>query len=943
MGRARHVSLLQDAFEQARDGRPVAVYIQGESGMGKTALVARFLDLVYAESDALILSGRCYEHESVPYKGVDQVVEALSKFLEQLPAKAALELVPHHAPHLARLFPAFAWLDKLPSPGFPRAETPNPREGRRRAFAALRQLLTRVAEIEPIVIALDDMQWADIDTAALIAELMRGPETPRLLLLLAYRTGDRTKSEPLKMLLGESSPIALEHAVFSRETRPVEVRLVEVNALGGEDASSLARSLLGSQGPAAASQAAMIANESSGNPLFVRELARHANERGSLGTTSLEEVVSDRVQRLPGEARRLLEMISVAGSPVGQPIAQAAAGIDPLDEGTLAVLLGEHLVRTRGRSGASTIEPAHDRIREATVTAMTPERVEHSHRALAAAFEAAGGARAETMAMHLRGAGDQVSASRYASAAATDAAAVLAFDRAAELHKLFLDMAPEDDPRRQELEIKLGDALANAGRGAAAAESFLAAASRAGTTPDQAHELRRRAAAELMRSGHIDEGRDVMTEVLASIGVFLPEGTTRKLIRFLFGRLRLRLRGMKFVERPADEIPHAELARVDTLHAAVGGIGMVDPIGAMLLHAHHLRHALATGEPHRIARAIAYEFGTVSFAGVGARKRVEKLIAIARALSGHVGNSPYAEAHVEFAEGMAAHNIGAWRDSRDHCARALELLRQCSAVSWETATAQYYLLWSLFQLGEVKEHAGLAPMWLHEARERDDLYSEVAMRVTLGYTHLIYDDPEAARREIDRANERWSHKGFHVPHLWGWLLHCLTDLYLGDGATAWQRLQELWPTYAKSLFPRLQQPHLQVMTVRGFCALSAAARTSDDTEFTHLLSEVERCAKAIARAKAPWAAPIAPALRASAEALRGRTDSAKLLLDSAVSGLEASDMPIYAAANRRRLGQLLGGDAGKSIVDTADAEMRERGVRNPACLADAFAPGFFRS
>src|SRR6185503_15558994 len=104
VGRERQLAELQDAFRTTRTGETVAVYVSGLSGLGKSALVRTFLDEVKRESqNTIILQGRCYERESVPYKALDGVVDNLSKYLASMRDLGSQSLMPRNAPALARV------------------------------------------------------------------------------------------------------------------------------------------------------------------------------------------------------------------------------------------------------------------------------------------------------------------------------------------------------------------------------------------------------------------------------------------------------------------------------------------------------------------------------------------------------------------------------------------------------------------------------------------------------------------------------------------------------------------------------------------------------------------------------------------------------------------------------------------------------------------------
>src|SRR5262249_12078551 len=162
------------------------------------------------------------------------------------------------------------------------------------------------------------------------------------------------------------------------------------------------------------------------------------------------------------------------------------------------------LIRNTGRVGTDEIETYHDRIRETVVARLEPEVTREHHRRLALALESSSSADPEVVGMHLLGSGQPERAADYFATAAVQAADALAFDRAADLYRRARELQPETSPSEtiHRLNVRLGDALANAGRGAEASAAYLAAVPDASVA--DAIEFQRRAAMQFLISGHID-------------------------------------------------------------------------------------------------------------------------------------------------------------------------------------------------------------------------------------------------------------------------------------------------------------------------------------------------------------------------------------------------------------------------------------------------------
>src|SRR5205823_1035307 len=161
--------------------------------------------------------------------------------------------------------------------------------------------------------------------------------------------------------------------------------------------------------------------------------------------------------------------------------------------------------------------------------------------------------------VHCEAAGDREAAGDHALAAATLAERTLAFERAAQLYRNALRLGR----RQRAVWTKLGDALANAGHGEAAAEAYVAAAE--GAPIADALELRRRAASQLLRTGHVDRGLALLDDVLRELGMTMPATPRRALASLLWHRARLRVRGLDFARRDARELSPYDLVSLDVL------------------------------------------------------------------------------------------------------------------------------------------------------------------------------------------------------------------------------------------------------------------------------------------------------------------------------------------------------------------------------------------
>jgi tetratricopeptide (TPR) repeat protein len=936
VGREPQLAALRAAFGDVCQGRTVSVFVRGRSGVGKSSLIQRFLEGLLERGEVVILAGRCYEQESVPYKAVDTLIDALSRYLRRLSRQEADAMMPRDVSTLAQVFPVLRRVDAVAEAPYRPYAVPDQLELRRRAFAALRELLARIGDRRPLVLAIDDLQWGDLDSAVLLSDLLRPPDPPVLLLVGSSRSEYAMDSPFWRTLLG----------TVGEDTPPWDHRDVALEPLTPREGRELALQLIGQDDHAAVALAETIVREAGGSPYFVYELVEYLKEGGDLGgggtwssQFSLDSVLWRRIRHLPQEALSLLEVLAVAGQPLRQAIACRAAVLGAEGYSGLMLLRSQHLVRGTGSGWLDEVETYHDRIRETVVNHLSADRHREWDRRLSHELEEAGGADPETLAVHFEGAGELAKASYYAGLAAEEASAALAFDRAAKLYRRALELGPSDPAAARRLRARLGDALANVGRSVEAAQAYQEAAAHA--EQHELIELQRRAAYQFLVSGHIDEGLSAFSAILDRVGLSLPPTPRRALMRLLFSRARLRLRGLRFRERAADQVPAEQLELIDISRSVAVGISVVDVIRGADYQTRSLLLALEAGEPFRIALALGWEAVHVACQGRPTWRRTERLVAEANTLAQRLGH-PHALGMASLSAGAAEFLIGRYRPGLERLDQAEAIFRErCTGVIWELDTARIFGLWSLFYLGRLAELHDRCQVVFQEARERGDRYMVATPGPFVGsVVRLGEDDAEGARRFAQDALGQWSHQGFHIQHLNFYYGSLYIDLYAGDAVGAWRRITETAPVLEASLLLRIRQVRGDVIQQTGRCAVAMAAVAPDPKP---LLRVAVKSARQLDREHTPWTSALAQLVRAGVASVRGDTGRAGRLLADAAEQLERVDLGLFAASAQRRLGELRGGDEGRVRIERADSWMRAQSIRNPARLAACLAPGFPQS
>lgn len=916
VGRAAELDALRAAFTESRE-RLTSMVVVGASGLGKSALVRQFLEQAEQEK-ALLFSARCYEQESVPYKALDGIIDALSRHLLWM-GKGAQALLRQEVALLGRLFPVLQRVPavaKLSPPAD--AGALSPQELRARACDGLVGILRQLAESQPLILFIDDLHWADADSAPLLRAIALSEPAPRLLLLCTARTAAETGRAP-------------------EELAPPGTRLLMLGALAGEDAAQLTRRLAGALG-VAPEEAAALAREAGGHPLFLDELVRYRAATGDSAALKLDDAIAARVARLPSDPRRLVELVAVLGEPVSFSVLNEAAGLLPaVGLRFVEELRGERLIRTSRGERGERVEPYHDRVREAVSARLHPAvRRAHAQR-LADALEQADAAETSLALMRLLElAGDTEQAAVYAVRAAEQASEALAFDRAVELYKSALRLAGEDAPDAHALRLRVAESYTKAGRGPEAADAFLLAAE--GQPLEERLGLTQQAAAQLLGSGHIPRGLQCLQMVLDELGEPPPGSAQESMSALLALRAQTEAAQFAFTPRAEEDLPWRVLLTLDVYRSLSLCLAFVDNIRGAEYQARALAAALEAGEPRRVAHALLVAAVYYAQEGEDGIAQARLLHATAAQIEAQLGSTDL-PAYLTFTSAFLEYYEGRFYTAANLFKDAEEQFRDQAGTSWERSTCRLHRLRATDYRGAWGELAPLFYEYIEDARRRDDRYAEASLIRWFNVLWLARDEPDKAGADLDRSAWTPPSGGYHLQHFLEVRARVELALYRGTAADNPGWVRPALDDSAASFLFRIQIARAISNWLIGRLALvEAQVEAGERREL--LLDEAAEMARRLAAEGVNYASVWSEFLAAAISYAREEYEIAQDLLRGVSEYADGQDLPLCAVIARYRLGECIGGAPGAAMTREALHWMRSQGIVNPARMCEIFAPGF---
>lgn len=898
VGRELELAALTTAAKRSCKASSVVV-VSGASGVGKTSLMEAFF--AGTSSDAVVLRGRCYETESVPYPGLDEVVDTLAQWLRTLDDAQRRSLLPDGLDALVRVFPVLGSLREDASNTGP---APDPNQLAQQASAAFRDLLGRICATRPVVLFVDDVQWADLDTHKLLTELVADP-TGRALIVLGCR-------EPGQARFIDGAP---------------QLTRLHLEPLDEPTATALVTAQI--DDPA---EVEVLVREAGGNPFLLTELVRHRVASGTRqADLTLRAMMEARLSELTEPARALLRTLAVAGYPLAPAVAGRASLVDDQDiVGAVKLLRARNLVRTSS-SAEQRLEPYHDRARETLASLVDAETHAKIHGRLADTLFRTGSDDREAMALHCHRAGRTPEAAVHLSAAATRAMDKLAFERAADLLDLAMKLGGGSHPLR----VRRAEALAAAGRGAEAAAAYDLAA----RDVDGARRLTLQWAAvnQLFVSGRITESFERGESLMRALGIKVIDNHATAALGVLYHRARLRLRGATFPERLESSLSPMERLRLDAGYSVAMGVAMVDPIIGAAYQGKNLADALRFGDPGRVARALVYEASYTAAISEDGWGRAQGLLALVEGIVDRSGD-PQTQGYLLLGHGNCHYLAGDFAAAIPRLRATVEHLRKhCPEKRWEQVYAQSLALDALRWQGRWSEIVAELPALLDDSRRRGDVFAEALWQVKRIWATLLDDDPESGRRGLEEGMSRWHYRGSPFQRYWLAVGRGELELYSGRVEAARAEIEQPWASFRNALLLQIPLLAAEAWSFRGRAALAVAGLRGPDRSLLRLVRRAAGRLEAITM-RTPWLAARAAMLRAGEAMAREDRSAAIGHLRSGAEVAQRTEQSLAKAVIDVRLAQLGVGD-----LDTALSVLDDAGFKAPVRFVSSELPGTWPS
>lgn len=916
VGRTREMENLRERWTQTLDANGQFVVVSGDAGLGKSRLVRAFRDSL-SDTPLTLLDGYCAARASSSV--FDPIITMLGRglgFAEQdTPSQRLTRLeqaLAVHGADAARTVPPLARLLSVPPSQRYAYEDASPEIERERTLSAAVSLVLALAQPRPLLFTIEDLHWSDPSTLEFLQRLTRQLAGARVMIVATART-------------------TLDHALITADST------LTLAPLSADEIRSLAvASAPNADLPVAVLD--QIVARADGVPLFAEELSRTVDTSRSDTTdddrltvpVTLQDSLMARLDRL-GEAKRVAQLCATLGRQFGFDLIEAASDAPPETlVAALERLVDAGILLQQGTSPRGVYTFKHALLQDIAYHSQLDSEREKIHARIARILEMQlGETTPEAVAEHYREGGLGREAARYYLRAGDNAFERWANAEAIEFYRRAVVLEQEIDApaqRRLQTRLRLADALARSGHRLEAASTYLHGV---GIDPAFDFELRQGAGYNFLRAERVADGLRELEALCREAGLGWPRTMTASFVTVVALRIKVALSRYRFDLAAQSTMAPSAARLMDLCRDLAVALRLLAPFHAVIFASRFTLLALRSGDPDRVARALALEAGTQSVAGSQRGPTADSLITQAEGLAHQVGD-PVLLAFVRVQAASVTVQAGEWGRTRALCEEAEAILRVSGAAEAELDVLRSHLTVALYFLGDLPALARLGETQRESSPAGATLHwLDVGHGATTAM--LFSDDPEQARQRAAAARVGLKTGRFGLPDVLATQIEVESLLYEGRGRDAARLMRERWPQIKATFILSSQLAAVNMWELAGRSELAAVVDGD-----ARAVAGTRRAIGKLRRTKCAWGDALAVLLTAGLEAATGDRDGARSLLAQAVDQLEAAELRTFADAARHRLLQLTPNSrAGMADLETSWAS---RGVASPTRLFTMMAP-----
>jgi len=896
---------LKRCFDQSCAEGARVCRVSGEAGVGKTGIIREFIRRLKREGGPHALKGRCYEWERVPHKALDGVLDNLSRVYRRNSSLRTDTIADEDLGCLGDAFPVIRRVDSLDRELPKECASWSRHKKREASLRGFCGLLKVAAEVAPVLIFLDDVQWGDVQSAAFLSEAVVALREVPILTLICDDGADTGGFVQTCVRTLEMAEIGISH--------------VEVKPLPLDEAAAVAGSLL--RMPSHRDVVQQIARTAAGAPARIVELSRLQLVRSAGDTirgepSAFDSVGASTIAGLSSGALRLLHLIAIAGGAIltDVVIGAAALGEDSFD--ALSTLRAHQLVDVTAWISEDRVEIASPEVRDYLVSRLQSGELERLYYDLAIALELSDEEEPRSLVRYYLGAGHYARASLVAMRAASGAAAREEYSEVAWLLDRSLDLGTWSPAEQRALYVRLGVARSRVGVGGQVARIYEAA-----MDPREPAGYQRAALEQWLAAGSVERGIGLLRSLLQRHG-------WPRLGSYLWRRITSRWWDRDFPwPEPTENADIQESFVCDAVTGAALALSWTDrELGYRLVMAARSRLSRGVGR-EQVPRLYA---NNAFYHSLRSTEAVDDLTQCEEIASG--AGSHELLAYSRLVEGQIALIRGQWIDALLTAGAAEQILEDHAREQlWLHRIAKFIVLKAQLYRGDwssVSDHLRTLRGSLDE--EENPLWATLVTAGLGAWVRMAEDEAALGAREVVEVLRFWPTTEFWVPHAYSITALGNLYLYLDEPDEAWALLRSSWRLICAQRAQLDPTTRADLHLLRAKVALAMAKRGSGRARWCAIARESMNLA---AQEDLVWIWAMVSVLEAFIERMEGKGDGNERLRE-AYSRFTECDMQIHAAI----LSIVLKGELEDAVA--ARNWLSEQGVRDLRQFAAVMLPTF---